>query len=241
MADSYIDPWETQPYGKFACEQMKDVCVGMIPDLDDAVSFAISTQKAANASMKKVLDNQPKRTTLVDAAAAVDGARDVLVRFGKHLESHKTGSIDPSLFFRGEAPSIIARRRIVKLVASVGHVADTLAEHKANVRESALWLKELRDAHEAIATAEKQQRASKVEQVDLGPEVATERLRWLDVYTANKALITGVLRHAGKLQLLPLIFDDLAETHRAAGVSDAEPAPAGGEPGAAPKAPAAGG
>ena len=144
-------------------------------------------------------------------------------------------TVDAKLFFRGEAPSIIARRRLVKLVAAVGHVADTLADQKAKVREAAAWLKELREAHETIATAEKQQRASKVEKVDLGPELAAERQRWLEVYTANKGLITGLLRHAGKLALLPLIFDDMAETHRASGVSDAEPAPDGGADGAAPK------
>jgi hypothetical protein len=209
----------------------------MIEDLDPMVKFAIARQAKADAAMKAALAKAPKNAPTLDPAEATDNARDVLVRFGKHLESHKAGTVDASLFFRGEAPSIIARRRLVKLVASVGHVADTLAEHKAKVRESASWLKELREAHEAIATVEKQQRASKVEKVDVGPELAAERQRWLDVYTANKALITGLLRHAGKLALLPLVFDDLAETHRASGVSDAEPPPEGA-PVEAPAAPA---
>lgn len=236
MADPYIDPSETKAYGLFAREQMHDVCLGMIEELDGMVKYAIAKQAKADASMKTVVDAHPQRTSPVDAASAVETARDVLVRFGSHLGSHKPSVVDVKLFFQGEAPSVVARRRIVKLVAAVGHVVDTLTAQKANVRESAMWLKELREAHDALAAAERQQRASKVEQVDLGPEVAAERLRWLDVYTANKALITGLLRHAGKLALLPLIFDDLAETHRAAGVSDAERPPAPGQP-ASPAAP----
>jgi hypothetical protein len=57
--------------------------------------------------------------------------------------------------------------------------------------------------------------------------VAAQRERWLAVYNANKLLIRGLLAHAGKTELMPLVFDDLAEVHRAAGVSDALPAPGG--------------
>ena len=50
---------------------------------------------------------------------------------------------------------------------------------------------------------------------------------WLATYGANKLLIRGLLAHYGKPELLPLIFDDLAEVHRISGVSDAEPPPDG--------------
>ena len=74
----------------------------------------------------------------------------------------------------------------------------------------------------------------KITAAELGPELRAAREAWLAVYTANKALITGVLRHAGQLSLMPLIFDDLAEVHRVSGVSDdlppvAAPTPRGAE------------
>ncbi|MFO0616850.1 MAG: hypothetical protein U0414_29920 [Polyangiaceae bacterium] len=50
--------------------------------------------------------------------------------------------------------------------------------------------------------------------------IATARAKWLAVYNANKHVIEGVLRHAGKLALLSHVFDDLAETHHAPNVSD---------------------
>ena len=226
MADTYIDPQETQAYGAFAREQIAAVCVGLVKELDGAMKFAIATQADADASMKAVLDAQPKRANPVDVAEATAQARDVLVRFGSHLGSHKAGTVDAAAFFQGEAPSVVARRRIVKLVAAVGHVVEALEANKKAVRESALWLDELKAAHATLGAAEKQQRSAKVDRAVFAPEVEAERQRWLAVYTANKALVTGALRHAGKLQLLPLVFDDLAETYRAAGVTDDEAPPA---------------
>jgi hypothetical protein len=74
-----------------------------------------------------------------------------------------------------------------------------------------------------LVLLERQQRASRVEKVELGPEVSTARQAWLDVYNANKLLVRGLLAHLGKPELLPLLFDDLAEVHRAGGVTDALP------------------
>jgi hypothetical protein len=55
--------------------------------------------------------------------------------------------------------------------------------------------------------------------------VGAARDRWLGVYGANKLLIKGLLAHVGKPELLPLVFDDLAEIHRVPGVVDEPPAP----------------
>ena len=61
-------------------------------------------------------------------------------------------------------------------------------------------------------------------------------------HNAHKLLLRGLLSHRGKVELMPLIFDDLAEIHRVSGVSDEAPA---GEPGqvidAAPAEPSANG
>jgi hypothetical protein len=99
-----------------------------------------------------------------------------------------------------------------------------MAKHKAKIRDYGHWFAELDGARENLAAFEKQQRASRVEKLVLGPEVAKGREDWLVVYNANKNLVRGLLGHAGKPELLPLIFDDLAEVHRVAGVSDELPA-----------------
>lgn len=236
MADPYISAFETKAYGKFAREQMSEVCLGKIAALDKMVLFAISAQEAADEAMVKVLDKAPKPAAAVDPAAVLAEAGDVLIRFGSHLDSLKGRPVDPKEFFRGDAPSILARRRLTKLAAGMGHVLAEAKKNKAKIRDGAYWIGDLEEAHAKLEALEKQQRASKVAQVELGPEVAAQREVWLSTYNANKLLIRGLLAHLGKPELMPLIFDDLAEVHRASGVTDDAPPPAGS--GAAPGVPA---
>ncbi len=129
------------------------------------------------------------------------------------------------MFFRGDAPSALARRRLTRLTAGVGHVLGEAKKSKAKIRDGACWIGELEEVYVKLEALEKQQRASRAAQVEMGPEVAAQRLLWLATYGANKLLIRGLLAHYGKPELLPLIFDDLAEVHRISGVSDAEPPP----------------
>ncbi|XXT15894.1 hypothetical protein WME94_37175 [Sorangium sp. So ce429] len=223
MADPYIDPFETKIYGKFAREQMAAVLMGKLPALDGMVEFALGRQLVADQAMSDLLDRQPKPAPELDSAEVLEEARDVIVRFASYLDSLKGRPVDPRLFFRGETPSVLARRRITKLTAAVGHIADELERQREKIRGAEVWLAELREAHEKLGIIERQQRATRVERLELGPEVSTAREAWLGVYNANKNLVRGLLAHLGKPELLPLIFDDLAEVHRASGVSDALP------------------
>jgi hypothetical protein len=100
---------------------MAAVLRGMVPGLDDMVDFAIGAQLKADQAMSDILDRQPKPPT-VDGPAALDEARDVLVRFAAHLDSIKGRPVDPKVFYRGEAPSIVARRRLTKLAAVLEHI-----------------------------------------------------------------------------------------------------------------------
>ncbi|MDO9021669.1 MAG: hypothetical protein Q8S73_39315 [Deltaproteobacteria bacterium] len=221
MADSYIDPRETLIYGAFARDQLAAVCLGLVPALDGAVKFAIAEQAKADAAMKEVLDRQP-------AAAVSEGdplteARDSLVRFGKYVESIKGAPVALSAFFDRDAPSTAARRRLTKLVALVQHVAAKIEDNRSHLRDYKSWLEEFRGHHETLSAMDRASRDQKLAGAMVRPELAAAREAWLGVYTANKALITGLLRHAGRVGLLPLVFDDLAEQHRAAGVSDEAP------------------
>lgn len=227
VADPYIDQNETLIYGKFAREQMKAVCLGKIPELDGMVKFAIVAQEGADAEMKVALEKQPKPAPSLDAAAVLEEVRDTVVRFGSWIDSLKGRPLDPRDFFGGDAPSVLARRRIVKLTAAVGHLLDELTKQASKAPGTAAWIAELDDAFQKLSKLEKTQRAAKLQKVEMAPEVAAARLRWLDVYSANKLLVRGLLAHAGKVELMPLVFDDLAEIHRASGVTDdAGPTPA---------------
>lgn len=230
MADPYIDPKETLIYGKFSRDQMKEVCIGRIPALDGMVKFAIQTQTGADDRMMAVLAKQPNQPKEIDSEAVLMEARDSIVRFGSHLDSIKGRPVSIKDVFDGDAPSVLARRRLVKLTAAVSHIRGKIEQHKDLIRDVKLWRAEFESIHKNLEDLTKQQQASKVKKVDMGPEVAAERERWLTSYSANKSLIRGLLLHAGKIELMPLIFDDLAEVHRASGVSDEAPPEGSGTP-----------
>lgn len=91
-------------------------------------------QLLADQAMSDVLDRQPKPAPELDSAEVLEEARDVIVRFASYLDSLKGRPVDPRLFFRGETPSVLARRRITKLTAAVGHIADELERQREKVR-----------------------------------------------------------------------------------------------------------
>ena len=226
MADLYIDQFETKVYGLYAREQMQEVCLGRIPPLDGMVQYAIAQQEYADTEMASVLARQPPPQKPLNETEALENARDTLTRFNNYLGSLKGRPLDPRHFFRGMNPSAAVRQRLTKLSATLGYVVEQLTALGDPVRDGT-WIQELTVAHQQLIALERQHRSLKVERADLTPEVAAARDAWLVVYSANKLLIRGFLAHLGKPELLPLIFDDLAETQRAPGVTpDAEPAPA---------------
>jgi hypothetical protein len=242
MSDPYIDQYETLIYGKHACEQMEKVCIGRVPKLDSMVKYAILAQQKANADMAAALEKQPKVKSVEGAAQVLEDARDTIVRFGSYLGSLKGHPVSPADFFRNEKPSDLARRRLVKLAAAVEHIVEEIPKHPAITDPT--WLKDFKALSKKLQDLKGTHLEMKVERADLAPEVAAARDAWLVVYNANKLLVRGLLAHAGKTELLPHIFDDLAEVHHLAGVSDAEPPPEGGAaqaspPGASPAEPVA--
>lgn len=223
MADSYISQNETVIYGPFAREQMHDVCMGLIPALDPMVLFAIGRQESADTAMQAVLDRQPKPLAPLATAAAPAEARDFIARFASHLNSLKGRPVDPRIFFGSDPPSVVARQRILKLTGSLQHISGDLGKYKAQIRDGQTWLDECNEVLGRLKGIERQKRSARVERASLTPEVSTAREAWLTIYNANKSLIRGLLAHAGKIELLPLIFDDLAEVQRVPGTSDDEP------------------
>lgn len=238
MADSYIDQFETLVYGKFAREQIQEVCVGREPKLDAMLAFAIEAQTKADEAMAAVLAKQPRDKPVLSESEALAEARDVVVRFGSYLGSLKGRPVDPKRFFGGDAPSVLARRRITKLVAAVENILKEIDASGDKIANVAPWRAEIQTAYDALVAAEKGHRAGRVAQADLTPELRAAREAWLVVYGANKDLVRGFLGHLGKPELLPLIFDDLAEVHRTAGTTEDDTPPTGpATPGAPAKTP----
>lgn len=229
MADNYIDQNETLGYGEFAAKQIKVLAVGLDPELDDALHVMAGriakATKAMSAALVKAGEIKP--TTFASAAnkghdPAAD-ARDILGRLVKYAESRDDGDAISKDILSGEGLSTIKRRRPAKLVHALDTALSAIKKHEASLPEHAKWTADIKAVREALHELDTTVRSSRQNRRTMTPAVAAARDRWLTVYASAKLIVEGVLRLHGAVGRMPDIFDDLAETHQVAGVSDDSP------------------
>jgi hypothetical protein len=227
MADPYIDNLETLSYGPFAVEQIKALVLSLDPDFTHALHIASSRLTAATEAMRATL----AKTGELDAVTykPAEGAPDPLAqgratlrRFVSYAESREEGEAIVRDVLAGESLGTVVRRRPVKLAGALGHAVDAIAKHGASLPERDHWSAALYAAKAKIDALNTSVRQSRNERRVATPEIAAARAGWLKAYGAAKLIVEAVLRYQDKSALLPEIFDDLAEVHRAAGVSDGD-------------------
>lgn len=144
----------------------------------------------------------------------------VFRRLIKYVESRPDGDAIASKLLGGDNLTTVLRRRPQKLVAAMTHALGEVPKHKKSLPEHDAWIAEVGAARDAIDALDKSVRKSRVERRAMTPEVQAARAEWLKVYGAAKLVVEAALRLHDELKLLPEVFDDLAEVHRAAGVKD---------------------
>ena len=235
MADSYISNLEILSYGPFAVEQTHALVVGLDPAFNSALSLATTRLIDANEAMHAALTKAGQVTVVTYKTAEGDPdpiahARAELRRCVSYADSRAGGAAIVKDILAGEALSTVVRRRPAKLAGALGHALDAVAKHASALPEHAQWTASLSAAKSAIDSLNTSVRLSRSERREATPEIAAARAQWFKVYGAAKLIVEAVLRYQDKSALLAEVFDDLAEVHRAAGVSDgdspAETAPA---------------
>ncbi|MBK8259298.1 MAG: hypothetical protein IPK82_42405 [Polyangiaceae bacterium] len=236
MADNYIDQTETLGYGEFAAKQIKVLAVGVDPEFDDALHVIADRVAKATKAMSSALTKAGEITATTFTGAANAGndpandARDILSRVVKYAESRDNGEAIARDILNGESLTTIKRRRPAKLVHALDVALSAIKKHQASLPEYKKWAADLTAVRDALNTLDSTVRASRQNKRDMTPAVAAARDRWLVVYGGAKLIVEGVLRLNGVEGRMPDIFDDLAETHRVAGVSDDGPDQTAGEP-----------
>jgi hypothetical protein len=212
MADTYIAPGETVVYGEYCREQMRDEVLPLLEECAGIVGLCIARQKEADEKMAAVLARVP--APVVDGTDPVEETRDFIQRFAGYVSSIKGHPVPLSVFFGRDVPSKVARRRALKLVATMKVLSEKLTANAAKMPGSSLWLEELEELRPRLDAYERSQRAQRTAVVDVRPELAEARDAWLEVYAVNKHAIESVLMLAKKTHLMDVIFDDLAEVQR---------------------------
>jgi hypothetical protein len=219
-------------YGRFSVAQILSLVVGLDPESDDFVKLTATRLDKATDAMEALLKKagEIERVTYAAKGDVVEDARKILRRAVSYAESRENGNEIAADMLRGDNLSTVLRRRPVKLVAALDRVSDSIEKYKSSLSEYMYWQTHVKGARDALANLNEDVRKARVERRSMTPEVAAGREAWLTRYGATKTLVLGILRAAGKAELMPLIFDDLAEVHRVAGVSDEVPAGEGEAP-----------
>lgn len=228
MADNYIDQQETLGYGEFAIQQIKSRLVGKHPEFDDALHAVVKRLTKVTKGMETVLSKagQLPVASFSKAKAAghdpVEDARGHVTRLVKYLSSLENGDEIVGEVLGRETLTSIKKRRPTKLVHALDGVLRGLDKH-----QKALSADEYKSRRAAIATArdeiaalDAEVRNTRSDRRKMTPEVAQQRKRWLATYSAAKLIVEGVLDLEGSDEKMSDIFDDLAEVHRVAGVTD---------------------
>ena len=236
MADPYIDKFETILYGRFSAAQILALLIGLDPDLDGALQVMSNRITAATdameAALKKAgdLDDVTYTSTSAGPADPVANARRVLRQAVNYAGSRDDGDAIVKEMLRGDTIGTVVKRRPVKLAGALGNALAGIEKHKSALTEHADWTAKLTAAKKTLDTLNESVRKARTDRRAMTPEIAATRDAWLVVYGSAKDIVSGVLRGKGRLSMLHEVFDDLAEVHRVAGVTD--DAAGGGEPGA---------
>lgn len=227
MADTYIDYDETRIYGDYAIEQIAQHVVGRLREFDPGIHYAVSALRAATDLVAAHLHaaragDAPLHEEINRREEPIHEARDTLMRFAKHLESHRAGTVPYGAFFV-EPAGTLSRRGPQRLQAALDHVLGSLDEFGGAVRDAGYWRDEIARDRAALESVIHFDRALRRAPVD-SPALDAARAQWLAVYESVKHLVAAVLTLTGSPIAMDEVFDDLANVHHAEGALDDEPA-----------------
>ncbi|APR75876.1 Hypothetical protein A7982_01223 [Minicystis rosea] len=206
----------------------------MDADLDPAVKVVSARITAASDAMEAALKKAGEIELITYAAAGstptdpVAEGRRVLRQAISYAESRDDGAAIVADMLNDENMGTVLKRRPVKLAGALTNAIKGIEKHKASLKEAADWTAKLTAARDALEKLNQNVRKARSDRRSMTPEIAAAREAWLVTYTSAKDIVSGVLRQRGKLSMLSEVFDDLAEVHRVAGVTDETPAPEGG-------------
>lgn len=225
MSDPYIDQYETLSYGPFTVRQVRTLIIGMDAHFDPLLQHLTTRLENMNTEMSQALDRSGGLETATYKPAEkgpdpVAEARDVIERLGKYLQSRRNGEQLIVRWLGRQTPAAASRRRPAKLLGTLKQAQTLLEDTTVGLGEAATWKDEITLTHSTLEGLDQRVRGARLARREMSPEVRDMRGAWLLIYGALKLVVEAALRLHGRLELMPEVFDDLAEIHRVPGVSD---------------------
>lgn len=215
MTDRYIDQDEIGIYGPHSSKKIRERVAGLLPTFDPALLYIADQIDTATTAVQTAVssardtDAQTRQGSKQKSPLIAD-ASELLGRFSRHLDSHKSGTIDRKVFFTTDGTIAGIGRGANDILLAITHIATKLSDQNSPVRERPQWHQEFSDMAGLLGPAIAFADDARADRRVLIPEIRAAREAWLNLYEAAKSIVACVLRLSGKLHLMNVIFYDLA-------------------------------
>ncbi|HEY4117726.1 MAG TPA: hypothetical protein VGM56_07720 [Byssovorax sp.] len=214
MADSYIDQDETQLYGPHASKHIRSHVVGLVAACDGALQHFADEIDAATTAVGEQIDagrsaSAGVRASAKDKRSPLTTASRLLSRFSAHLDTHEP-PLDRRVFFTDDGTVSGVGKSGARVLLALTTVKRQLSSKSCPVDNKAKWLADFTAAALELQPALETAASAQTDRRSITPDVEAAREAWLVTYRSARDVATGVLRSAGRLDLLKAIFYDLA-------------------------------
>jgi hypothetical protein len=237
MTDRHIDQDETQIYGAHAATKIRSLVVGLVPVFDPALQHLATEIEHATTAVATAVSSARGTDTVLrkevkGKSAALASAVGVLGRFSKHLDTHKADTLDRKAFFTADGTAKGAGTTPPRVLLALTHLSGEIKNKSHPLNDRDRWLGEVTTALAELSPVVTDAESARTERRLLTPEVESARQAWLQIYKASRCAVECVLRLTGKLDLLSLVFHDLAVPAAAKVTEAPAETPAASAPGA---------
>ena len=215
MADRHIDQNETQIYGAHTAKKIRTLVVGLVPVFDPALEHLATEIEHATAVVGAAVSSARGTDTVLrrgvkDKSAALASAVGVLGRFSRHLDSYKADTVDRRAFFPADGTAKGEGSTPPRVLLALTHLSGEITKKSNLLSDRDRWLEEVTTALAELSPVVNDAESARTERRMVTPEIESARQAWLQVYKASRCAVECVLRLTGKLDMLSIVFHDLA-------------------------------
>ena len=197
--DNYIDRAEALRYNNFAVSTL-----GALQDLSPEIPLLLSELSTYSSRLTEVQTKaeDTRSTARTIMASRREQGEEVSTRLGRLLDKLKLQILEGATFDLYRMYPTGTRLDIGKSVAdrqaALTRVLAGLAQYKANIQDSQMWIDELTTLSRSFGSVVSEESSVSQTKLAQSDQLINTLRSWKQMYGAAKLIVRGVLRRAGR-------------------------------------------
>ncbi len=212
----HISDQEALAFGRLASQRIRQICMGLNATFDVSLEAQAARLDAANEALIAVGEQAATvaRATFKDQQDAANEARNALARAVTFLKSRADGEALASTMLGGRNLGEVKALRLSVFVEAMAQATSAFVQLSPNLAGSESYAADLNTHLETLRTRVQAVQQSQLAVRQLAVRTRTARLEWHQAYGIAKQMVKLVLRNADRMDLMPQVFNDLAQPER---------------------------